>query len=52
MSLQLAILSGPKEKKRMQFLNKQFLFMDNDFCQHLEKKYPTITKAEKRLVYP
>ena len=25
--------------------------MDNDFCQRLEKQYPTITKAEKRLLY-
>ena len=35
----------------MQFFNEQFQFMDNDFCQRLEKQYPTITKAEKRLVY-
>ena len=51
MSLQLAMLSDQKEKKRMQFFNEQFQFMDNDFCQRLEKQYPTITKAEKRLVY-
>ena len=51
MSLQLAMLSDPKEKKRMQFFNEQFQFMDNDFCQRLEKQYPTITKAEKRLLY-
>lgn len=51
MSLQLAMLSDPKEKKRMQFFNEQFQFMDNDFCKRLEMQYPTITKAEKRLVY-
>lgn len=51
MSLQLAMLSDPKEKKRMQFFNEQFQIMDNDFCKRLEMQYPTITKAEKRLVY-
>ena len=50
MSLQLAMLSDPKEKKRMQFFDEQFQLIDNDFCRRLEKQYPTITKAEKRLV--
>ncbi|GAB6976385.1 helix-turn-helix transcriptional regulator [Prevotella falsenii] len=50
MSLQLAMLSDPKEKKRMQFFDEQFQLIENDFCRRLEKQYPTITKAEKRLV--
>ena len=49
MSLQLAMLSDPKEKKRMQFFNEQFQIMDNDFCKRLEMQYPTITKAEKKI---
>ena len=47
MSLQLAMLSDQKEKKRMQFFNEQFQFMDNDFCQRLEKNIQLLAKPKK-----
>lgn len=49
MSLQLAMIDDKSKLKRMKMLDEQISIVDIDFCNKLEKKFPSISRSEERL---